>query len=177
MSTIIKEGGTAHPAPTGNHQAVCYSVWDIGLQKQEFDGKVRMVPQIILGFEINERIESQDNANGKRYVIYKWYNKSLHAKAGLRKDLTSWRGRDFTPDELNGFDVDAVIGSNCFLNIILGPKSGKPKAGALTAMPKGIPKIHPENSPEMPEWIKKKIGATLAPDVSEQEAPDMEVEF
>lgn len=175
MSTIVKEkAAVIHPIPTGNFQAVCYGVWDIGLQEKEAfgDQPARSVEQLILAFELSERIESQDESNGKRYQIYKWYTRSLHEKAGLRKELASWRGKDFTPDELKGFDVDSVIGANCFLNVILGPKSGKPKAGAITAMPKGITKIAPETSPEMPEWVKKKIGATPAQPADTQEAPE-----
>lgn len=181
MSTIVKEEvAVVHPIPTGNYQSVCYGVWDIGLQAKEAygDQPARTVHQIILAFELSERIDSNDEANGKRYQIYKWYTKSLHEKAGLRKDLTSWRGKDFTPQELNGFDVDTVIGANCFLNVVLGPKSGKPKAGAITAMPKGIPKITQENSPEMPDWVKKKIGA-VAPGHAEpsQETEEDETEI
>lgn len=180
MSTIVKEeSAVAHPTPTGNYQAVCYSVWDIGLQAKEWKGKKFQVPQLILGFELNERIESDDDANGKRYTIFKWYTRSLKDKAILRKDLISWRGKDFTSEELKGFDVDTVIGANCFLNVILGPESGKPKAGAITAMPKGIPKITPENSSEMPDWVKKKIGS-IAPDHTEpvsQETGEEDVEI
>ncbi|MHA1379626.1 MAG: hypothetical protein ACTSRG_14730 [Candidatus Helarchaeota archaeon] len=43
---------------------------------------------------------------------------SLHAKATMRKFLESWRGKKFTKEELEGFDLQKILGKPCQLQII-----------------------------------------------------------
>jgi hypothetical protein len=90
--------------------------------------------------------------------------------------LESWRGRPFTPAELDGFDLKKVLGANCFLNIVHGNKGDKVYANIATVnpLPKGINSTKPENPvlffslddmagreitfpQQMPDWIKMKI--------------------
>jgi len=42
-------------------------------------------------------------------MISKRYTMSLGEQSTLRKDLESWRGKKFTPEELQGFDLNACI--------------------------------------------------------------------
>lgn len=169
MSIIVKEkAGEFHAVKPANYQAVCYGIWDIGLQKGKYKEETKITHQIVIGFELNERIESQDDYNGKRYRINSFYNLSLGKKANLRKDLASWRGRDFTKEELDGFDVESILGANCFLNVIL-KENGKPRVSAITSVPKGIPKIAPEMGPDMPEWIQKLKDRAVEPELAAAE--------
>jgi hypothetical protein len=46
------------------------------------------------------------------------YTASLHEKSNLRKALVGWRSRDFTEDELAGFDLTSVLGKPCMLSVI-----------------------------------------------------------
>lgn len=66
---------------------------------------------------------------------------SLHAKAGLRKFLESWRGRPFTAEELAGFDLKAVVGLTCLVGIVHEAKGDKVYANLSSVMklPKGMP--------------------------------------
>lgn len=164
MPTIAKEGGgDFHAVPVGNYQAVCYGVWDIGIQKGEWKGKPKVAHQVVLGFEVNKRIQSQDSQDGKRYTILKFYTLFLGTQAGLRKDLTSWRGKEFTKEELAGFDVDKLIGANCFLNIVLN-KNNRPKIASIAAVPEGVPPITAETSPAIPDYVAQKKAQAITPE-------------
>jgi hypothetical protein len=116
---IIATGGDAKtyaPAPEGVHQAVAVDVIDLGLVKSAFadekTGQPKFQHKINVVWQIAELRD-----DGKRFQLYKRYTLSLHEKAALRHDLESWRGRAFTEDELRGFDVETIIGANCFVNV------------------------------------------------------------
>jgi hypothetical protein len=102
------------PAPEGVHQAVCVDVVDHGDVTSEFGGK-RIVQHKI---DVRWQIDEVNPENGKPFLVIQRYTLSLDKKANLRKALVSWRGRDFTKEELEGFDVENLIGVNCQLNII-----------------------------------------------------------
>jgi len=54
----------------------------------------------------------------RRFTVVSQYTVSLHEKARLRKDLETWRGRKFTKDELDQFDLEKLLGANCQLQIV-----------------------------------------------------------
>lgn len=169
------KGKTFHIAPAGMTQAACFDIWDIGLQKREFKKKIKIQHRIIVTWEINERIESQDDYNGKRHRIRKEYTLSLHEKAALYKDLVSWRGRPFTEEEKNEFDLEKLIGANCFLNIVHVESGGNTYANlsAINPLPKGTPLITVETARSIPDWIAKKQAEAVSPDIAtDAVAPD-----
>lgn len=139
---IVKEPESQFiPAPAGVHAAVCVDEVDMGLQPNRFDPQggpkltVRLVWQI-----------AEDMKDGKPFLIKKDYTASLHEKAALRKDLQSWRGRDFTFDELVGFDLEKIVGVHCMLNIVhkTGSKGGTfSNIAAIMPLAKGMMKLEP----------------------------------
>ena len=48
----------------------------------------------------------------------------MHEKSAIRHDLASWRGRDFTPEEMKGFELDNIVGKRCRLFIEHQTKDG-----------------------------------------------------
>lgn len=130
------------PAPEGLFQAVCVDVVDLGNVESEYKGEVKIQHKVRVAWQIMER----DEETGKRYLVLARYTASLHEKAKLRKDLEAWRGRKFTTDELAGFDLEAVIGANCQLQIIHNVKDGTTYANIAAIVPlgKGAMKIDPE---------------------------------
>lgn len=98
------------PAPEGLHQAVCVDVHDIGLQKTPWGEKHKVL--------IVWQLDLVDDETGKRFDVRKFYTLSLSDKANLRKDLECWRGRKFTGDELQGFDLEKLITANCQLQVV-----------------------------------------------------------
>lgn len=124
-------------APTGNHVGRCIGMIDIGTQQGEYLGKTTHARKIVLRFELpNELIEEGEFA-GKPFVVSKFYTASLGEKANLRKDLSSWRGRDFTADELMGFDSKNLLDKPCMVNVTHTDK-GKAKISGITPIPKGM---------------------------------------
>ncbi len=97
------------PAPKGMQHAVCVDVVDLG----EVDGKWGKKPKVRIVWQLAARM-----SDGKPYLAQKMYTNSLHEKATLRKDLESWRGRRFSDDELNQFDLEKLITVNCQLQVI-----------------------------------------------------------
>ena len=171
-----KGGVDFDPIAQGVHQGICYGLFDLGTQFSEMFGK--WAHKILLCWEIpEERIQIEKD--GKKLdlprAISKEYTLSLGTKSNLRKDLETWRGRAFTPDELSGFDVKNILGKNCLIQIIHQPKGDKIYANvaSITPLMKGVTAKNPENPlkyfafgdnmdiPEgTPEWIVKKIQAS-----------------
>lgn len=161
MGTIIKdEGKVFHLAPAGMVQAVCFDFWDIGRQKKEFKGVTKIQHKGYLAWEIDERIKSDDDLNGKRFRLYKKYTLSLNDKASLNKDLMSWRGKPFMEiEKKGGFDIESMVGVNCFLNIVHNKVGEKTFANISTInpLPKNMSPITAENARGVPEWIAKLV--------------------
>ena len=155
MTTAKDEGGSFILAPAGTFIAVCVGVYDLGIQKSTFGNK----PKVCIRWEIDERIQQVGEYYNKRFCVSKFYTLSLNEKANLTKDLESWRGKKFTAEEIKqGFEVEKVLGQNCFLSIIHAERNGKTSAkiATISPLPKGVEKIKPENNlNEVPEWVKK----------------------
>ena len=172
MAILAKEGErkVIHLPPAKNMQAVCFDVWDLGLQATEFKGDKRVQRKIKVGFELNARIDSQDAFNGKRYRIFKDYTLSLGEKANLRKDLAAWLGRQLTAEELKGgFDTESLVGTNCLLNIIhKSGQDGAPRAkvSAITALLDGMAPIAAETPRETPQWIADVQARAVQPETA-----------
>lgn len=121
--------------PEGNHIAVCYEVLDLGTQEVTFSGESKKKRMIWIGWETPDEIMS----DGRPYVIGKRYTLSSHEKSTLRKHLESWRGKRFTEDELETFDIKNLIGVGCLLNVVHSEHDGNTYANieAVARLPKG----------------------------------------
>ena len=158
MSNIVSEGErfTRILIPSGTFQAVCFDNWDIGHQPVVWQGQTKYMPKTIIGWELSE-IHEAGELTGKRMTIFKKYTKSLAETARLRKDLESWRGKVFTPEELKGFDLDKLIGINCMLSIVHNESEGKTYANiaSVSGLMKGLTPLQPENQHATPNWISR----------------------
>ena len=136
-------GGDFRTTPEGQHQAVCVDVVDKGLQQTNWGKK----PQIQVRWEVEVIDEEADPP--RPFLVVATYTNSLSSLASLRHDLVSWRGREFTQDELTGeddrgFDLEKLIGANCILQIVHKPtrKGGTfAKISAIMGLRKGAAKI------------------------------------
>ena len=157
MATIIKqdEEKEFERHPQGLSQAICLFVEDIGLQKTAgYQGKPDKIKRkVVIAWESEEK-----QADGNPFIITKKYTASFFKEARLLKDLEAWRGRKFTEAELAGFDLDAVIGKNCLLNIVHNEKEGKTYANiqGLVPLKAGMVKMTPSIRSK-PEWFVKWI--------------------
>ena len=109
MPLVIKESeGHFEPAPPGLHQAVCVDVVDLGIVPGKYGPKAKLR----LIWQLKTR-----NKKGERFQVRATYTQSLGESSNLRKDLESWRGRSFTQEELENFDVEKLLGINCQLSL------------------------------------------------------------
>lgn len=121
IATDSGGGGDFKPVPAGMHLARCYRIIDLGTQKTEFQGQSKMQRKIIMQFEVHGEDDSGEPIrmdDGKPMSISKNYTLSLAEKATLRADLQSWRGRDFRPDELRGFELKNVLGAWAMISVV-----------------------------------------------------------
>lgn len=152
------EGQKFSPIDCGMYQFVCADIIDLGTHISTFDGKEKAQKKLALIFQLNEKRD-----DGKRYVFAREYTASITSKANLRKDLASWRGRDFTAEELDKFDVESVKGANGMINIIENHKpdgSIGRKIGSVSPIVKGMQKIAAEPV-EIPKWITDRIAESV----------------
>jgi hypothetical protein len=136
MPIIAKKTGTDFvPAPSGAWAAVCVDVVDLGVLEVTYANKTKKQHKVYLVWQISEVMP--DN---KPFIVRKRYTLSLHEKAALRKDLESWRGKQFTEDELQGFDVEKLIDVPCLLNVMQAKKDSDTFANVTSIMrlPKGM---------------------------------------
>lgn len=134
MAIWAKAGGGGdrafEPAPEGVWQAVCVDVIDLGVLDVTWQGATKRQHKINIAWQLDCLRE-----DGKPYLVFKRYTLSLHEKAGLRKDLESWRGRKFTRDEEAGFDLETVLGANCLINIQHNRTDAGTYANVVSIMP------------------------------------------
>lgn len=168
-------GGDFVQAPAGSHLARCIKLTDLGTQTGEFEGKVNHRNQVLATWELpNELME-----DGQPFLVSKFYTNSLGDKATLRHHLVTWRGRDFTVEELARFDLQSILGAPCMLSVVHSEK-GKAKVDAVMKLPKGMecpPQINPseafwldEFSQEKFEKVSKGIAAIIMKSPEYQEA-------
>jgi hypothetical protein len=129
MGIIAKGQDFENPEP-GTHVARCYRVIDLGTQFNErWNTRQR---KTLIGWELpNDMMK-----DGTPFLIACRYTVSLSEKAYLRRDLESWRGRKFTAEELQGFDLDNVVGVPCLLGIVIS-EDGYANVTSVAPMMKG----------------------------------------
>ena len=169
--------GDFKSVPAGSHIAVCNLVADLGLQP---GSTLYPAPkqQVYIRFEVPaERIEYEKD--GRKYegpiVIGNVYTASMHEKANLRKQLENWRGRKFTDEEAERFDVSTILGKACMLSVVENVKGDRvySNIASIGGLPKGVHAPKAENSllyyaeddksdfRDLPEWLQEKIDKQL----------------
>jgi hypothetical protein len=164
----------------GNYVARCYRMVEIGTVEEEFLGVKKNMHKVRIGWELPTELKIFNPEKGEQpCVIDKEYTLSLADKANLRKDLQSWRGKAFTDEEAEAFDITKLLGVPCMLNIIhvqgkKDPTKTYQAIGSVSPMPKGLvcpPQVNEtfvfdfENFDELkynglPDFIKEQIVKT-----------------
>lgn len=145
MGLTVRDNGSGdfELAPEGTHLARCWRVVDLGTQYSERWGKSK--PQVLINWELSD----EHMSDGRPFNVGKKYTASLSEKSNLRKDLEAWRGRKFTDEELEGFDISKLLGACCYLGVTHNETNGKTYANvsSVMALPKGASKPDPSNEP------------------------------
>lgn len=141
------KGGGFTPAPEGTHVARCVTLTDLGTQHGEFQGRATVRNQVMVMWEL-PNTKMQD---GQPFIVSAFYTNSLNEKATLRHHLEAWRGRAFTAPELKHFDLQAILGKACLLQVIHN-EGGRAKVSAVIALPAGTV-VPPQVNPSSTFWI------------------------
>jgi len=181
MSINATNNGTARELiPAGNYIARCYQMIEIGTVDEFVMGKPVRAKKVRIGWELPTELKVFKEEKGEQpLVISKEYTLSMNEKANLRKDLKSWRGKDFTEKEAQCFDITTLIGVACMLNIIHKPNKDNTRSyeqiAGITPMPKGIKapaqinknfvlsydSFNQEMFDSLPEFIRTKMQGSL----------------
>lgn len=144
------EGRSFTPVPSGSHLARCYRIIDLGTQKTEWAGQVKLLQKVMFQFEVHSEDDEGNplvTSKGEPMSISKNYTLSLGDKSQLRADLEAWRSKEFTRDELRGFELKNVLGAWCMLTVTRATgKDGKDytNISGISPVPKAMKASLPE---------------------------------
>lgn len=153
MGFIAKDsgGGDYKRVPSGAFIGRCYSLIDLGTQRTDGQFGIKDQHKIQIGWELfgedddGQPLTIERDGVTMPMTIKKSYTVSLHEKAVLRRDLASWRGKDFTDEEAKAFDVTKLIGAYCMVNVTTSENNGKTysNVGGLTKLPTALKDAKP----------------------------------
>ncbi len=120
--TISNQGNADLPKlAKGVYHGTCFRIVDLGESIQEYKGEKNKRKRVHISFEITEAVDPSDNAvdmdDGRPFAVSKTYTASLFENAALRIDLQAWRGKSFTEEELNGFDIGKLLGCTARIEV------------------------------------------------------------
>lgn len=168
-------------APAGNHVAICNGIVDFGMQPG-----TGMYPDpkhvVYLRFELPTETVTYTK-DGKEISgpmsVGRKFTASMSGKANLRKFIESWFGKGFPSDEAAAdFDLKALLGRKCLLNISHDEKGGKTYANLANAtpIPKGMQTEYAQHNKslyfsldessdkdfgELPDWMQQVISKRI----------------
>lgn len=214
MGFIAKDsgGGDFKKVPPGAYIGRCFSLVDLGTQHTSGQYGDKRQHKIRIAWELFGEDEQGNpltiDVDGKQMpmTISKSYTVSLHEKAGLRKDLAAWRGKDFTDEEAKAFDVAKLVGAYCMVNVTTSETNGKTytNVAGLTPLPGALKNAKPApvhdnlifdlDKPDMkvfegfheklqdaikksPEWAQATGTKRSAPAAQEEDFADEEIPF
>jgi hypothetical protein len=143
--------GNFKRVPAGVHIGRCYSLVDLGTQTTDGQYGVKQQHKIRIGWELFGEDENGGplvvDVDGRQMpmTISKSYTVSLHEKASLRKDLSAWRGKDFSEEEAKAFDISRLVGAYCMVNVTTSETNGKTysNVAGLTPLPAALKNSKP----------------------------------
>jgi hypothetical protein len=135
IKASAKGGKDFAPVPVGVHMAICTQVIHLGVQP---GGKYADKDQVYLKFELPEvRVEWEKNGQKMEgpATIGRTFGLSIGEKSNLGPFLEGWRGKPFTLEEKEAFNITSVLGKICQLSVVheVSNSTGKTYASASGA--------------------------------------------
>jgi hypothetical protein len=120
------------------------------------------------------QIEERNPDTSKPFEIRRDFGLSLSEKSHLRPFLEAWRGKKFVKDELDGFDLEKLLGANCQIQIIQNlTEEGRiySNVQAVVPMGRGATKLRPT------DYVRQKDRAKEQGNTDEKMVQDDDVPF
>ena len=92
----------------GIYPAVCTAVTDLGECPSNYGPK--------------HKVEFEWTLADRTEKVTRRYTLSLSERSALRQDIQSWMGRPLSRNELQGLDLESLVGKPCVLHIV--PQEG-----------------------------------------------------
>ena len=114
MSKYTSKAAPKILPPAGTHNARLVRIAEMGTQETEFGEKFK----VQLSYELVEESAVFNEDKGEQnFVVHKTYNRSLHKRADLGKDITAILGRDLEENE--EFEMDDLLGEPCQVVVVI----------------------------------------------------------
>ncbi len=114
--SVSASGGSFPITPEGVYTARCFKIIDLGTQWVEWQGNKKEQHKVMVSWELLDDEAKMDD--GKPFAATTRYTASLDERSRLRADLEAWRGKKFTAEELEAFDLKTVLGAYCTIQIV-----------------------------------------------------------
>jgi hypothetical protein len=141
-----KGGGNYTPCPQGSYAGRCSMVVDLGWHLEEYMGKPKKYPtkKIRIGFETPTQLHTFIEEKGPEpfMVSKKWTNTDA-PKGTFVPALNLWRGKNFTPEAWEKFQISDLLGAPALITIIHKPSAKDAtkiyaNLASIIALPKGM---------------------------------------
>lgn len=116
----------------GVYAARCIQVVELGTHDTEFKGEIKQRKELMIVWELAELMQ-----DGRPFTVNWRGTNSLNEKSALYKMLIGWRGKPFTPEQLNKFELSNILDKTCMINVGLTEK-GYSKVVSVMPLPKGM---------------------------------------
>lgn len=171
MSIKITKPQPQEQLEPGTYIARCYSMIHIGTTSFEWQGQTKKSNKVRISFELpTETKVFKEGESAKPWSVSSEYTLSLHEKSKFRPILESWRGKKFTDEEMDNFDVTNLVGVPAMISVIHNDK-GYAEIATISKLPKGTecpPQVNEsqvldydtfneELFNKLPDFLKKKI--------------------
>ena len=125
----------------GSHLGRCYRIIDLGTQKSEYLGDVKLRREVEISWELHGTDDDGTpltTDDGRPLSISRTYTLSWSENSNLRKNLQSWRNKPWTDKEVSRFDLKNILGQWAMVTVVHRPsKTGRTYANVdnLTPVP------------------------------------------
>ncbi len=179
MSVWSQKGDfiTIPPCPKGTHQAVCYAVWDLGMQEITWKGETKNLPKVVVAWEINKKIDCPgSDFHDMSYVLSKTYTNSTHEKSNMMIDFVSLGIEIGQEETYRGFDIEEkVIVKQAMLGVIHNKGTNGTiyaNISSLIPLPDGFKEMPISLPNDPPKWVLKKMNQEVMPGVDGTPPPE-----
>ena len=173
LKVKAKKQSNVPPLDPGVYPAVCAGVVDEGEQWSDYYKK--HANKLIFVFEVVDEWVDVGEGELKPRWLSKEYTASVSPKSNIYRDLTAWRGKEFTAEEAEEFDMGSMVGQGCQIQVMKKEKDGKSynNIQSIIGLPKGM-KLDPPISEtfaidlanmtqaekdleKIPEWMRERV--------------------
>lgn len=160
-SVIVQASQSKYtPHPEGPFAARCVDVINLGERLQSHNNEVFIRPKMALVFRTGQKRD-----DGEFFEISCEFTVSLHEKAGLRAFMESWRGKDYTPEEIAAkIDFAKMEGAKALINVVHGQsKAGRTygKIKSVMRLPQGTELPDTGDYQRAPYWAERKAAYAM----------------